>query len=232
MPDRQVDEILEKHRHVMKYDTSKVPSDSVIDELLQRTWKVTPAKNQVMPYSVFVLGPKHQEYKDEIFRLCSFNEDEQNQSNPKEDVNKGNRKGQNYKNILTCSHLLIFTLRLNTKPNEFQKEMLAKGIYYDPFFEEGLEDSVPAISVECGIFSNTFRALCIDKGIDTSYTLNFPRKVSRWKNIPFVERKVLLMMTVGYKEWYRTETIEKFHLFGKPGDDLKPDYHEIVKFVE
>ena len=48
---------LDKRAHVMKYDNDRIPPEERIDDLLYKTWKVTPSKNNFMPYHCNVLGP-------------------------------------------------------------------------------------------------------------------------------------------------------------------------------
>ena len=39
---------LDKRAHVMKYDSNRIPPEERIDDLLYKTWKVTPSKNNFM----------------------------------------------------------------------------------------------------------------------------------------------------------------------------------------
>ena len=55
-----IDNVLKHYKYVKTYDQSQDVPQSIIDELLQRTWKVTPSKNNFMPYKLYVLGPQHQ----------------------------------------------------------------------------------------------------------------------------------------------------------------------------
>ena len=45
-----IDNVLKHYKYVKTYDQSQDVPQSIIDELLQRTWKVTPSKNNFMPY--------------------------------------------------------------------------------------------------------------------------------------------------------------------------------------
>ena len=47
---------LEQRHHVLRYKEENVPDD-VLSKLLYKAWKVSPSKNNFMPYAVNVLGP-------------------------------------------------------------------------------------------------------------------------------------------------------------------------------
>ena len=219
-------ETLSKHKHVMKYDQSASIIDrAVLDRILEKTWKVTPSKNNIMAYNVFVIGPEHQNYKQAIFDICSRNEDKSNRRNPNTDTDKEKGRNPAYANILNCQYLLVFTLRLGGPLNPYQQRQWDNGIYYDPCLEEGLWGSRENIAVECGLFANTFRGLCVEEGIDTSFTANFATEVELWSKLPFVSRRVMLLMTVGYAATYRVDYKDNYQ------GDVKPDYDRIVNFI-
>ena len=47
---------LEQRHHVLRYKDKVIPDDD-FSKLLYKAWKVTPSKNNFMPYTVNVLGP-------------------------------------------------------------------------------------------------------------------------------------------------------------------------------
>lgn len=223
-----IDNVLKHRQYVREYNNSEEISESLIDSLLQRTWKVTPSKNNFMPYTIHVLGPGHQNYKDSIFQKCLANE---NKNNNKTELSMDlyRKNPPNYFNIVSCSYLLVFTLRLEDKPNMIQQRAIKKGHRYEAVDETKLNDLYPTASLEVGLFSNTFSALCIEHNIDTSFTLCFPKSLDKWSDIPFVKRKPILLMTVGkgkkyLQDWSKREGWFKYN--------LRPDYSRIVNFVE
>lgn len=222
-------ETLGKHKHVMKYNQSaSLIERTTIDELLKKTWKVTPSKNNIMAYNIHVIGPEHQHYKEMVYNICAGNEDRTNKRNPNTDIDKEKGRNPAYANIQNCQYLLIFTLRLGGPLNPYQQRQWDNGVCYDPCLEEGLWESRENIAVECGLFANTFRGLCVEEGIDTSFTANFSKEDKDWVTVPFVDRRVMLLMTVGYAEIYREDLKANGIYFG----DIKPDYNKIIKFVE
>ena len=224
-------ETLGKHKHVLTYDqTAPLIEQSTIEKILKKTWKVTPSKNNIMAYNVYVLGPEHQHYKEIIYDISSKNEDRTNKRNPIPDTDKTNGRIPAYSNLLNCQYLLIFTLRLGGPLNPYQQRQWNRGVCYDPCLEEGLIQSCENIAVECGLFANTFRGLCVEEGIDTSFTANFSKDIDDWKEIPFINRRVMLLMTVGYAKVYREDM--KLPPTEDYIGDVKPDYDRIVKFIE
>ena len=59
--------ILEKRKYVLDYDTEAKIDNELIVDLLEKAWKVTPSKNNFMPYKVHVVGPEHRKLKESIF---------------------------------------------------------------------------------------------------------------------------------------------------------------------
>ena len=208
----------------MEYDEKvEIIKKSDVVDLLNQTWDITPSKNNLMPWQVFVLSPENQNYKNAVYDICSKNEDRRNTKNKNIDKDKIIGRNPAYVNIKSCQYLLIITQRLSGPLNDYQQKQWDNGIFYDTCTEEGLIDSENLIAIECGIFGANFRALAIEKGIDTSFTLCFDKDLNYWKELPFINRHPVLIMTMGYGKKYRNQPV-KFH-------DPKPNFETIVKFV-
>lgn len=220
-------DVLEKRRYVIEYDQTATFSKSLIDSLLQKTWKITPSKNNFMPYTVHILGPEHQKYKELVFLNCASNEglidgvrdplSLRYSSNPPK-----------YSNILNCSHLLIFTMRLEDQPNPYQQMLINRGHKYEAVREDGLETIYASTCLEVGLFADALSGMCLEEGIDVSYTGCFHRNLKYWENIPFVKRKPILLMTLGKGKIYNRDRMITNDLVAK---DLKPDYDRIINYV-
>jgi hypothetical protein len=221
-----IDDILQNRRYVREYDSTANIPKSLIDELLQRTWKVTPSKNNFMPYTIHVLGPDQQKYKELTYLNAASNEGKKDSLDNTLEA-RYTKFLPNYANILNCSYLFIFTLRLEDKPNPHQQKLIDRGHKYEAVDENTLDKLYPTASLEVGLFANTFSTLCLEHGIDVSYTGCFHRDVSMWKDIPFVKRKPILIMTVGKGKVYLEDQMEKNRV-----NDFRPDYHRIVNFIE
>lgn len=222
-----IDNVLKNYKYVKEYDASKYVSDELVNDLLQRAWKVTPSKNNFMPYEVHVLGPTHQNLKDKTYKLCLKNESKCDNVDDVETTRYTESK-PNFWNIISCSHLLIFTQRVEDNPNPWQKYLISQGRTYSQTDESKIADHYSNALLEIGFFSNTFAALCIESEIDISFTLCFPSDIKDWEqDFKFLKHPPRLLMTIGKGLVYRQpidDPIEKL--------DLKPDYSRIVNFVK
>lgn len=215
-----IDKILKNRRYVLEYDQTASISPHLINELLYKTWKVTPSKNNFMPYKIHIVGPGDREYKHLTYKNCLSNEGlADGIDNPVEE--RYQHQLPDYANILSCSYLFIFTLRLEDKPNPVQKKAIRMGHNYEPADESLLDGCLSTASIEVGLFADCFSALCIKKGIDVSFTGCFHRDIDKWDDIPFVTRTPILIMTAGKSMKYKK--VDK--------NNLRPDYSRIVNFV-
>lgn len=225
-----IDSILKNRKYVREYDkTADIPI-SLIDSLLQRTWKITPSKNNFMPYTIHVLGPEHQDYKEAVYKICLSND--KRLKTESEILNleiKYAKNLPNYANILSCSYLLIFTLRLETSPNLVQKNAIERGHRFEAVDESILNSLYSTASLEVGLFSDAFSALCLENNIDVSFTLCFHKDLNYWKDLSFVTRTPILLLTVGKGKIYRHDELVKR---GVAQYDLRPDYARIVNFID
>ncbi len=218
-----IDDLLKNRKYVTEYDSSVNIPESLIDSLLQRSWAVTPSKNNFMPYTIHVLGPNQQKYKELVFKHCV--ETEANYDKIKNALEtRYQHKLPSYANILNCSYLFIFTMRLETQPNERQAEAIKKGHRYEAVNKLKLDQLLPITSLEVGMFINTFSTLCLEHDINISLTGCFSYNIKKWKEIKFVKRTPIIIMTAGKAKTYRQDLIKK-------NCDPRPDYERIVNFV-
>jgi hypothetical protein len=220
-----IEEIFNNRKHVRAYDKNAFIPKEVINSLLYTAWRLTPSKNNFMPYNIFVLSSQHNDYKEHIYRICVRNEEDVNsiKSDNKYELNP------NYTNIINCSYLLIYTVRVEDQPNLETKRNVAKGAYYEALDLVGIKEIYDLIALEVGLFANIFSGLCLEKEIDTSFTMCFNKRSDRWKELPFMQNEPLLLMTVGKGLVYRQDIAKKE---GWTTDDYKPNYDRIVDFVK
>jgi len=224
-----IDEILQKRRYVRRYDKNAKIPESLINSLLQRTWRVTPSKNNFMPYMVHVIGnkPEHQKYKEAVYLNAAQNEG--NHDGVPDPLNERYSENlPNYHNILNCSYLIIPTLRLEDKPNRFQQYLIKRGHKYEATDPKAVDNLYASAAFEVGLFCDTFSALCLENDIDVSFTGCFSKNMSTWTELPFLKKPPLILMTVGKGELYRQEDPTMAHVLK---NDLRPDYDRIVNFV-
>jgi hypothetical protein len=213
---------LSQRRYVREYDTEYDISLSTFHDMIYRAWRVTPSKNQYMPYKVHVLGKQHKKEKQSIYQLCLESEGKLDGRTTDELYDERyNKRLPAYSNILSCSYLLIFTLRVEDKPNNWQNGRINRGHKDQQLSQEGLLEMEEAITLEVGLFADALSNYCLEKDIDVSFTGCFPRNVNQWKDFPYVDNKPLLLMTVGKGKVYQDTNPE----------NKRPDFDRIVNFV-
>lgn len=218
---------LEKYKYVLEYDATANISKDTIDSILAKTWKITPSKNNFMPYSVFILGPDKQESKNEVYKLCIKNEEKVNNISDIEKVRYQNFKPQFY-NVVSCSYLLIFTPRVETQPNPWQIHRMQKGDVYEQMNEEKMHGVTKLSAIEIGMFINTLAYFCLEKNIDVSHTICFSDDVTDWQNISKdIKYPPTILMSIGKGLRYRQPVRHPLEQL-----DLKPNYERIVTFIE
>ena len=221
--------ILSNRKHVREFDVNTRVSESLIDVILQKAWKVTPSKQNFMPYKVHVLGPQHQEYKDKLF-IKMFENESRRDGVDAEQAWKEKYEGKflpSYASVKNCSHLLIIQLRhLSFNDlNPYQKHLVTdRGHYYQQLNKDDLELGQDAIQFEAGLFANTVSTLCLEQGLDTSFFQCFPKELSKWSEFPFITATPLIVMPIGKGKVYRQD-------FDDIKEDLKPEYTKVVNFI-
>jgi hypothetical protein len=220
-----IDEILKKRKNVKEYDSNAIITKDQIDSLLYRTWKITPSKNNFMPYTIHVLGPEQQEFKNDLYRICLSNEGRADGVNAESRYTKSLPQ---YSNIINCSYALIFAMRFEDQPNEYQKDALQRGKCFEAMDPTNPSRLISTVRIEIGMFADAFSALCLENNIDVSFTLCFQRELKYWQSLPFVKTEPLLIMTAGKGKTYSHDLDVKrnrFHL------NLRPEYERIVNFI-
>ena len=87
----------------MEYDEKvEIIKKSDVVDLLNQTLDITPSKNNLMPWQVFVLSPENQNYKNAVYDICSKNEDRRNTKNKNIDKDKIIGRNPAYVNIKSC----------------------------------------------------------------------------------------------------------------------------------
>ncbi len=233
---------LENRHHVLKYKPDIVP-DNLLNDLLYGAWKITPSKQNCMPYTVSVLGPNKQKEKDIIHNKVVGNhkvwEDtgltKDTKANPKIDGEYKFNLNPNYHHVRFNSHLLIFSQRVLKEPNRFYKRAILKeGHYLEQAELDEVKTTAESVSFEVGLFVSNLTALCIENKIDVSYCGCYPKKENMWKETPYLwydtEKQLAHVhgiMSIGYGAYYRHEWLKKVN---KTRDDIKPEVDEVVKW--
>jgi len=219
-----IDDILKKRKQVWKFDEKIITSQSLIDSLLRKSWKVTPSKNNFMSYSTYVIGPKHKKLKIELYDICKKNQLNMNKNN---DNKKNHKLNKTLQSILTAPYNLIFTNRFEDQPNTAQLQEQLNGVYYEALDITKFEDRQTVNCIEIGMFCNTLSALCVENNLDVSYVKCFSEKVSDWKKtMPFVKASPIFVMNIG-----KGEIFKKPKTLNDKIIDQRPDYERIINWI-
>ena len=228
---------MNKYRYILKYDKTAKINEETIYQALHDAWKNTPSKNNFMPYKVHVINTYSQKTKELIYYKCLENEtrangnhitdlDKLKEYEKREYTDTGNVP--NFANIKTASAILIFTQRVETKPNDYQLELVNHGYVYEQMAKSGpKKDAARSLAyLEIGMFSSNFANACLAQGIDISYTACFPNDKKYWPEpeFKFLDMNPLLIMTIGHGLKYRRDTFWKDF-------DLKPNFERIINIV-
>ena len=231
---------MEKRHHVVKYKPEPVP-EKIVKDLLYKAWKITPSKNNFMPYNVNVIGPHNQEEKTKIWEMTVDNhkyyEEIGNATANKHLVHKYKFKiNPNYEHVRFNSHLLVFTSRVCPEPNKFYQRMVQnEGHFAEQCELDQVLDLAEATSVEVGMFASHLTGLCIENGIDVSYCACIRKNVNQWRQFPYLwydkekqYARVHLIMSIGYGEHYRYQWLARHKTTDQ---DIKPEYYDIIKWI-
>ena len=70
---------------------------------------------------------------------------------------------------------------------------------------------------------------CMEHDVDVSHGFCFPRHLSQWEDTPFITRRPILFMSLGYGEKYRWQAMKDdgtLHL------DIKPEIDKVVEWID
>ena len=179
--------ILQNRRYARAFSTNIYPEKKLVENLIERTFKLVPSKQNMMPYLITVFGPECIWEKEEIFKL-STREYHKKQGNPNVQIK--------------APYLLVFSTRLVNKPNKWVQKLIKEGHDFKACDKDEFQKSsrIKEVAIEIGMFSMILTELAIENKIDTAYTLCH---FNDTKNQKIVKNQALFMMSLGYQppEW-------------------------------
>ena len=235
---------MHKYRYIMEYDTNDIPSERLIKQCLHEAWETTPSKQQFMPYNVHVLGPEDQERKSKLYYKSLVKEYETNKDRYNVDVNDpiavekamlDHRVVPQYLNFKTAPYVFLFSQRVS-KLNPFNKHLADQGWNFEQaddswIVEPWRKNRARGLAlIEIGMFSQAFSNLCLMHGIDISHTRCLPTEMEFWQEpeFDFLDTPPQLIMSAGKG----IKTRREFYPQITYGRDHRPDFNEVVQFIE
>lgn len=212
--------IMEERKQVRVFDNNKIPDKTLINEILEKAYKLTPSKQNLMPYKVHVLGPNKENLKNLVYELTMRHEGR----SEKDFYKKGNLQ-------IIAPYLLIIELR-DPEPTEFIAKMQKQGLNYKcelmptKYFSYG-----PA--VEAGMFTTVLTGLLVDNGLSISYTGCIPKvtaEQNKFKDsgIDFINNSVFTMLSIGYPDTRFSPGV-LYPRHGNRGEN-KPLYEKVIQW--
>lgn len=183
-------------RHLDAYDNN-VDIEKDFFTSLEEAWKVTPSKQNFMPYKIHIISPNAQEYKDKLYAMCLRNEGTVDNLSDEQLIERYKHRPPSYHSITNCSYALIITQRLITKVNVRQQKRLYKGHVAEQMDVKQQNALNSLASFEAGLFCNALQYYLLQKDINSCYTGCFKTNLDIWKTLPFVTETPIMIMTIG-----------------------------------
>jgi len=224
---------MQGYRYVLEYDTENILNSNIILTALEYAWRVTPSKQNFMPYRVHMLSEKDREHKRILYNKALIQQakgsgieikNEKSLQKYEKQLLKDN-KTPFFANLNSAPYVFIFTQRVEDQPNSFQQNNIDYGLTYCQTQREwpGHTHAKDIARIEIGLFSANLASFLLKENIDVSFTQCFPGELISWteKEFDFLDQDVLLIMTAGKGKKYRRDII--------PLDiDQKPAFERIV----
>jgi len=226
--------LLAKRQHVYAYDTENIPEKQLIEDILWKAWKVTPSKNNFMPYHVNVLGPDKRKEKNKIWMKSydykkfktSATIDGKLKPHVQRYIIREIGRNPYFKHIISAPYLLVFTQRV-CEPNAYHRKTVEKGDNYEQMHESELYTILDTTALEVGMWMANLSAFALEKGLNTSVIKCYPNHEIDWSEFPWIKHFVICIATIGKAKTLRREVMTDV----EKKDDKKPEPEEIIKWI-
>lgn len=223
-------ELLNKRRHIHKFSVTPPPKE-IIEKILWKAWKVTPSKNNFIPYNINVLGPDAVEEKEQVLNLSKLNKKRTNERENPNNIANYEEDGfnANFEFLNTVPYLLVCTQRI-CEPNEYIRSSIVNdNNVYEQMHERLLNDIMKTTAAEVGMFKANLSAFALEEGIDISCIACTPHRAQDWidAGLDFVQYPVMLLIGLGYCEVARQDSMSQ----DSKDCDKKPDPETIIRWI-
>lgn len=224
---------MDNYKYVLEYNQEEIINPLYIQNALKHAWKITPSKQNFMPYTVHVLHPNDKAHKQILYdkalkqqaKSSAILIETETDLREYEQTLYNDDEAPQFRNLKSAPYIFIFTQRVETKLNEMQKHNINYGLTYcqAQHSREAKAKTRDIARLEIGMFSANLATSLLNSGIDISFTQCFSGNPQKWqeKQFDFINREVLLIMTAGIGKHYRRDTLD-------PALDLKPEFERIV----
>lgn len=209
-----IEEIYKTKKQIRVYDETKIPDTELVNVLIKKTYDLTPSKQNLMPFKLFVLGPDCKEEKDELYNITK--------------ITPANVK---HNRAVYAPYVLIFTHRLVDDANEAVINRSKKGHTQAGCDPEKFMNKGPLIqsSIEVGMYSSILAGLCLENNLEISFLKCFKSWYKRedrgpWLRLPFVRYTPLMLMSIGYRDQKRNWDLDH-------EKEYKPNINNVINFL-
>ena len=202
----KIEKLFSKRRQIRAaWDQNNLPSKETIKDLLKRTLKIAPSKQNMFPFKIHVYGPDNLEKKQIVGQICSLYKT--GSVNQWDSENKGGKIktedgiiditeqviDENGNDSRIAPWVLVFEQRL-CQPNNFMNEYSKLHDDYNRFtqidpdrFRENANKALAC--VEIGMFIKCLAALCLENNLGISYIKSFPEWTWKGKRGDYEKNK-------------------------------------------
>lgn len=256
-----IEELYSKRRQIRAaWDPDRAPSKEMIYDLLKRTQKIAPSKQNLYPFKIHAFGPNNEKEKRIVEKICCLYTEGS--------VNNYDLSTEQHKLAGTDNNMpgwvLVFELR-KAKKNKFIKdyEQMFEGDspYVTPDDVQGTASRFGQISekrfrestnkalacVEVGMFTKLLAGLCLENDLAISYIKSFPewswkggrgeynkntnRNGLDWDALPQITEAPILVVQIGYKADMDDPLASNVEVDGVVNDILIEDKPSIDEIV-
>lgn len=247
-----IEELFSKRRQIRAaWDYEKLPTKDLIHDLLTRTLKIAPSKQNLFPFKIHAFGPENKNERDIVSQICCLYTS--GSVNNWEDTKEvAETKGETNKD---APWVLVFELR-KCNWNEFVKyysKIHDNGQAYKRFTqidEERFRESTnkALACIEVGMFTKILAGLCLENDLAISYIKSFPEwtwkgksgvyskntnKVGlSWDSLPQITEAPILVVQIGYKADIQDILATNVNDPNRPFLEDKPSIDTIVQFKD
>ena len=229
-----IEKIFLKRNQVRHFDQKNIPDNYLIYNLIKKTHTLVPSKQNLMPYTIHILGPSNIKIKEKLFELASKHELPTDYEKRIENLDTGNT-------ALFAPYVLLFEKRL-PEPNNWVNYLIKERGHTFEECDPNLHfyhNNITAIEV--GLFCAIFTGLCLENNLSISYTECLPN-VTRQHNkfgelvkinpysgvIDFIQEDIFLALSLGFED-KSVNLNKRLAKFSNQGE-TKPTVNKIIKW--
>ena len=232
-------EAFSERRQTRYFDQERQPPKEAIQEILDETFDLVMSKQNLMPYSVHILGPDKFEEKEAMYELsCKVeypdeekrNEWRMNRYRLHKEHFEPNKRFPNGNSQLFAPYVLVLCPR-QPKPNPLVQSYLDGAVPHMNYTDLDKALTGGQAKVEIGMFAAILGGIAVEKGLSVSYTgcINSGRLHDL---MDWLDHEPVVSISLGYKNpLVSDQYLYNREMFAGKGED-KPSKEEVFNWIE